>query len=126
MARATAWPTRKEPLRLTRSTASKSSSVTSKKIRCAEDAGVVHQHIDTAIGSKHLRHQRVHLRLVTHVAAHIQSTQLLRQIAATGVIHIHDDRLGSLGRKTPHTGLTNPLGTARDDANTALEAKVDG
>ena len=48
MCRATAWPTRNAPFRLTAITASQSASVMSRKSAALEDAGVVDQTVDAA------------------------------------------------------------------------------
>jgi len=97
-----------------------------QEVRRAEDARVVYQHVDAPMGRQHLGHERFHLRLVAHVAAHVERAELLRQRLAACVVHVHDHRLGAIGREAAHAGLADALGAAGDDADAALQAEVDG
>ena len=95
-----------------------------QKIGRAKNARVVHQHVDASMGCERLGHQRVHLRLVAHIAMHIQRPQLTRQHFTAHIVHIDNHATRPLGRKPAHAGLPNPLRRARDEAYAAAMAEM--
>ena len=97
-----------------------------KKIGRAENAGVVDQHIDAALPVKRLPHQLVHLRLVAHVAVHIQTRKLGRQCRAARIVHIREHDMCALGGKAPNAGRAYALCGACNEADTASVAEGNG
>jgi len=97
-----------------------------QEIRRLENAGVVDQHVDAAMRLHCLGDHRVDLRLVAHVAMHVEAAQFRRERLAVRVVHVHDHRLGAFAREAANAGLAYALGAAGDDADTAAQAEGNG
>ncbi|MNV68969.1 hypothetical protein D3C71_1618470 [compost metagenome] len=78
------------------------------------------------MGGQHLGDQRIHLRLVAYVAAHIQRAQFRSQGLAACIVHIHDHRFGTFNCKPADAGFTNALRATGNDADATCVAKVNG
>ena len=72
-----------------------------------------------------LRHQRINLGLVAHIAIHVKATELAGQRCPAGIVNVGDDDFGILTRKAANAGLTNALRSARNQADTIGQAEGD-
>ena len=106
-----------------RKTASKSASVTSRKSAALKNACVVDQHVDAAKGCHRLRHQRIDLRLLAHVAMNVQATEFAGQRGAPGVVDVGYDKLGAFACEAANAGFANTLGATGNDAHPARQPK---
>jgi hypothetical protein len=70
-----------------------------------------------------LRHHGIDLGFVADIAMHVQATQFSGQRRAAGIVNIGDHHLGFFAGEAAHAGLADALGSARDDADAAGQAK---
>jgi hypothetical protein len=125
ISRATAWPTRNEPLTLTRITASKSASVTSRKSAALKMPALLTSTSMRPCAARGARDQHVHVGLVADVAVHVDPAEFGCQRLARRVGQIGQHHVGAFAREAAGAGLADALGAAGDDDDAAVVAEVD-
>ena len=129
ISRATACPTRNEPLRLTSKTASQSASVMSRN-SAAEDAGVVDEHVDAAEGSDGGGDGGIDFAASRDVAcewlcARAARTELRGERLRRGRVDVPQRHRGAAGREQARAGGADAVACAGDDGDLAGEIEPD-
>ena len=125
MWRATAWPQRKAPLRLTRSTRSKSAGSRSRKSALTRIAGIVDQHVDVAEGVEgrgdHVPHVEPLADVALDVADLAEHAELGGRLRPRLVVEIGDHHPRPLFEETAGDRVADALGAAGDDRDLVVE-----